>query len=402
MGADSEHLGPEMEPFGWYREMRESTPVLHTDRGAWSAGGVWMAFRHTDVQRVLSDHDAFSSEYGNLGLINTDPPRHRQLRNLVTLAFTPRAVEALRARITEIVGDLVDDVAETGAMDLIDQFAVPLPVTVIAEMLGIPVSDRERFKLWSDAIVTGGGERMSHSQAMIEMGGLFADLLEERRRRPRTDLVSDLLAARIDGESLSQQDLLSFCVLLLIAGNETTTNLIGNAIICLDTHPGALDQLRDDPALLPTAIEEVLRFRSPVQSMFRMTRAEVELGGHRIPPGSQVVAWIGSANRDPLQFPDPDRLRHPPDAQPPPRLRPRHPLLPGRAAGPARGAGRARRSPPPAPRAGRRSQPPAAPPGERRRLRRAEPAGDLPAASGRLGLSPRRERRTLLSTPAVR
>jgi cytochrome P450 len=308
MGAEPDHLGPEMEPFGWYRTMRERTPVLHTDRGAWSARGVWMVFRHADVQRVLSDHEAFSSEYGNLGLINTDPPRHRQLRNLVTLAFTPRAVEELRARIQEIVRDLLDGVAGAGGMDLIEEFAVPLPVTVIAELLGIPVTDRERFKLWSDAIVTGGGERMGHSQAMIEMGSYFSDLLEERRRHPRADLVGDLLAARIDGESLSQQDLLSFCVLLLIAGNETTTNLIGNAIICLDTHPQSLEQLRAEPDLLPTAIEEVLRFRSPVQSMFRVTKAEVELNGQRIPPGSQVVAWIGSANRDPLQFPDPDRF----------------------------------------------------------------------------------------------
>lgn len=297
VGPDSELL---LEPFGWYRAMREASPIARAGRG-------WMVFGHEDVQRVLSDHEHFSSEYGNFTLLNTDPPRHRQLRALVTQAFTPRAVEGLRPRIAEIVDELLDGAAGRGRMDVIEDFAVPLPVIVIAELLGIPIEDRARFKVWSDAIVTGGSE-LSFSQASAEMGEYFGRLLEERRRAPLGDLMSALLEARIDGESLGQADVLSFCVLLLIAGNETTTNLIGNTVICLDEHPEASADLGRDPELLGSAIEEVLRYRSPVQSMFRVTRKAVEMGGHRIPAGEGVQAWIGAANRDPAQFPDPDRF----------------------------------------------------------------------------------------------
>lgn len=300
VAGDTSYPGLDLEPFGWYRTMREERPVTRE-----RASGTWMIFRYTDVLRVLSDHEAFSSRFGNLSLINTDPPRHRQLRNLVTQAFTPRAVEALRPRIAEIADQLLDEVVPQGGMDLVRDFAIPLPVTVIAELLGIPIAERERFKLWSDAFVTGGSE-LSQAQASREMAAYFGDLLDERRRRPRADLISTLLAARIDGESLGPDDLLGFCVLLLIAGNETTTNLIGNAVLCLDHHPEMWDALRANPDLVPSTVEEVLRYRSPVQSMFRVVRSEVQLGGHRLAAGETVVAWIGSANRDPLQFPHPE------------------------------------------------------------------------------------------------
>lgn len=296
--------GGTLDPFPWYRSMRETKPVCHDPRL-----GVWMVFGYGDVERVLNDHEAFSSRFGQMSLINTDPPRHRQLRNLVTQAFTPRAVEGLRPRITEIVEQLIDKVVEAGEMDVVEDFAVPLPVIVIAELLGIPIEDRALFKHWSDAIVTGGGSELSPSRAMSEMATYFTRLAAERSQEPRPDLISALLAARIDGESLTHGELLSFCTLLLIAGNETTTNLIGNAIICLDEHPDmAAGLAADGPRLLDSAIEEVLRYRSPVQSMFRVTRSEVEIGGHAIPAGQPVLAWIGSANRDPLRFPDPDRF----------------------------------------------------------------------------------------------
>lgn len=314
----AEPAGPEesmaLEPFSWYRTMRERSPIVQgpgppaASQAPRRRPDGWMVFGHEDVQRVLSDHEYFSSEYGSFTLLNTDPPRHRQLRSLVTQAFTPRAVEALRPRIAEIVDGLLEPVLESGTMDLIQDFAVPLPVTVIAELLGIPIEDRARFKIWSDAIVTNGPDGLSFSQAHAEMGAYFAGLLEERRRAPRGDLMSALLESRIDGESLGYADLLSFCVLLLVAGNETTTNLIGNAILCLDEHPEADAELRRHPDLLDSAIEEVLRYRSPVQSMFRVTKKDAELGGHMIPAGSGVQVWIGSANRDPARFPDPDRF----------------------------------------------------------------------------------------------
>jgi cytochrome P450 len=296
-------LSPALDRSGWYRSMRQTQPVARDPR--W---GSWMVFTYSDVQRVLTDHEAFSSEYGDLSLLNTDPPRHRQLRSLVTEAFTPRTVEALRPRITQIVGDLLDQVSPRGEMDVIEDFAVPLPVMVIAELLGIPIEHRDRFKRWSDAFVTGGGTGMTDVDARREMAVFFAELMEERRRAPREDLISALLAARIDGESLDQRELLSFCILLLVAGNETTTNLIGNAVLCFDENPDGWPELRDRPELVPSAVEEVLRYRSPVQSMFRLARSDVRFGEQVIPAGDTVVAWIGSANRDPGQFPDPDRF----------------------------------------------------------------------------------------------
>jgi cytochrome P450 len=292
-----------LEPFDWYRSMRETRPVFRDPRR-----GAWMVFRYEGVQRVLSDHQRFSSEFGNMSLLNTDPPRHRQLRNLVTQAFTPRAVEALRPRIAGIVEELLDAAAPKGRMDVIEDFAVPLPVIVIAELLGIPIEHRERFKLWSDAVVGGGAAGMSHGAARLEMMEFFTGLMQERRRAPRDDLISGLLAASIDGESLDQRELLSFCVLLLVAGNETTTNLIGNAVLCLDEHPEAAADLGAHPELVPGAVEEVLRYRSPVQAMYRVARAEVRLDGQTVHPGETAVAWIGSANRDPGQFADPDRF----------------------------------------------------------------------------------------------
>jgi cytochrome P450 len=193
-------------------------------------------------------------------------------------------------------------------MDVIADFAVPLPVTVIAELLGIPPDRREQFKRWSDAFVTGGTSEMSDEDARREMSSFFAELVEERRRSPREDLVSALLAARIDGESLDQRALLSFCILLLVAGNETTTNLIGNGVLCLDEHPDALAELQPHPELMPSAVEEILRYRPPVHSMFRLARSEVRLGDQAIQAGDMVIAWIGSANRDPRQFADPERF----------------------------------------------------------------------------------------------
>ncbi len=301
-----------LNPFDWYRAMRESEPVAFD-----SARGIWSAFRYDDVRRVLSDYAAFSSERGGpdssnpLGasIISTDPPRHRQLRALVTQAFTPRTVAQLEPRIESIVADLLDAVAGKGEMDVIGDFAYPLPVIVIAELLGIPTADRAQFKQWSDAIVTGPrAAGMGGRDPQAEMAVYFRGLIEQRRHEPRNDLISGLLDAQIDGEHLTEIELLGFCILLLVAGNETTTNLIGNAVLCFDEFPDAMAQVRERPDLLPSAIEESLRYRSPVQSMFRSVTADTELGGRNVPAGGFMIAWIGSANRDPGQFPDPDRF----------------------------------------------------------------------------------------------
>ncbi len=293
-----------LNPFPWYRFMRESQPIRYEPRY-----GGWQVFRYDEVLRVLSDYAVFSSAFrgqGPLGssLISMDPPRHRQLRNLVTQAFTPRAVAQLSGRITAIVNDLLDRVIATGRMDVIDDLAYPLPVIVIAEMLGIPQEDRQRFKIWSDAVVGASYPEGGNPQA--EMSAYFLNMIEQRRHEAKDDLITALLNAQIDGQHLNQQELLGFCILLLVAGNETTTNLIGNAFLCFDEHPEVMEQLRAEPALMPGAIEEVLRYRSPVQFMSRRAIADITLEGHNIRADQEVLAWIGSANRDERQFPNPD------------------------------------------------------------------------------------------------
>ena len=299
-----------LNPFPWYRQMRETDPIhFYPDCRA------WQVFRYDDVLRVLSDYAMFSSNISGeserqdplaASIVTTDPPRHRQLRNLVTQAFTPRSVAGLAERITTIVNDLLDRVVAGGQMDVVDDLAYPLPVIVIAELLGIPREDRDRFKAWSDAIVgasMGGG-----SNPQAEMSAYFLQMIEQRRRHAQDDLISALLNAQIDGVHLTQRELLGFCVLLLVAGNETTTNLIGNAVLCLDEHPDVMAELRADPALIPAAIEEVLRYRSPVQMMYRRAATDVTLDGRPIRAGQMIMAQIGSANRDAAQFPDPDRF----------------------------------------------------------------------------------------------
>ncbi|MCU1512616.1 MAG: cytochrome [Arthrobacter sp.] len=306
-----------LDPFPHYRRMRESAPVFHDEQS-----GSWHVFRYDDVQRVLTEHAVFSSRMGGddpsetgqlfaASLISTDPPRHRQLRSLVTQAFTPRSVDALAPRISTLAAELLDGIASTGTADLIEELAYPLPVIVIAELMGIPAEDRNRFKQWSDVIVSQtrtGTENVDHHATNREMTEYFLAMIEQRRSRPGSDLISNLLAAEIDGQKLSVAELLGFCSLLLVAGNETTTNLIGNAVLCFTEAPGTIERLLAEPSLLPQAIEEVLRYRSPVQSMYRVTATDTTLGGLPIPAGAPLVAWIGSANRDERQFQRPERF----------------------------------------------------------------------------------------------
>lgn len=297
-----------LDPSPWYADMRRASPVVRDPQS-----GMWMVFDYAGVQRTLSDWKAFSSERGrprgenaesalSSSIISTDPPRHRQLRALVEQAFTPRQVRALAPRIGELVDELLSPVEASGRMDFVLDLAYPLPVIVIAEILGIPASDRDRFKRWSDAVVTGD---MSGSR---EMAAYFGRLIEERRHAPGEDLISGLIAAQVEGEHLNTQELLGFCILLLVAGNETTTNLLANTVLCWRDAPEAYERVLADRDLLASTIEESLRFRSPVQSMFRVAAQDVELGGHLLPEGSPVVAWIGSANRDEAQFTDADRF----------------------------------------------------------------------------------------------
>lgn len=309
-----------LDPFPLYQVMRQSYPLYHDPQR-----GSWNVFRYEDVQRVLSEYETFSSQFMKkrsllptqpfaAAIISTDPPRHRQLRSLVTQAFTPRAVEALAPRITAIVQEHLERVASAGRMDIIEDLATPLPVIVIAELLGIPSQDRARFKKWSDYTVqaanfgTNVDLKKFMNPAMIEMGKYFIGMIEKRQKLPGDDLISGLLNASIDGEHLNQMELLGFCVLLLVAGNETTTNLIGNAMLSFAERPDLWETLRSQPDLIPAAVEETLRYRSPVQAMFRVTTRKVELHEQVIPAQASMIAWIGSANHDETQFPQAEQF----------------------------------------------------------------------------------------------
>lgn len=315
-------MTPEMRlnPFPLYAMMRQSGGILPIPEHA-----VVNLFRYDDVKTVLTDFRRFSSEYGGPeagafagSLITSDPPRHTQMRGLITRAFTPRAIAGLEERIRTLTAALLDQGMSAGRFDLVHDLSGPLPVMVIAEMLGIPAGDRTRFKEWSDHVVASANvlftgqpdpDAAARTRAMEEMLAYFTRAIQERKERPTEDLISDLLAAEIEDERLTEQEILSFCWLLLVAGNETTTNLITNAVLTFLEQPDLYARLRQQPDLLPAAIEEVLRYRSPVQAMFRLATEEVALAGQTIPAGQRIIAWIGSANRDESQFEAPDEFR---------------------------------------------------------------------------------------------
>jgi cytochrome P450 len=298
--------------YSWFGEMREHNPVFQDERMR-----IWQIFRYEDVLAVLTDYSRFSSQaYEFTGgffkntLIAKDPPDHRKLRNLVNQAFTPKAVTRLSDRITRITQELLDDVRLQGKMDVVSDFAFPLPAKVIAELLGVPSEDWNIFQRWArvgDAQQTANRQETGQSM-QLEMFNYFSNLLEERRRAPREDLISTLSIAEVDGERLSQPELLSFCTLLLAAGQETTKNLIANATVCLTDYPDSMQRLINEPSLMPAAIEEILRYLPPVWFLFRQTKTEIELAGQHIPANQVVLAWTASANRDPARFPDPDRF----------------------------------------------------------------------------------------------
>ncbi|HSU17472.1 cytochrome P450 [Longimicrobium sp.] len=306
-------------PYPLYDHLRAASPVFQEPQS-----GHWMLFDYDSVKRALNDAATFSSVVSpnsprtSRWLIFADPPRHTQLRGLIMRAFTPRAVAALEPRIRELSRELLDGAAQRGEMDLVADYAVPLPLMVIAEMLGAPVADRPRFRRWTDAIVAlshavandARAQRAveSFAAAHDEMAAYLPALLEARRRAPQDDLLTRLVEVEVEGERLTEEDILGFFQLLLLAGHETTANLISNAVLSLVEHPDQLARIQAAPRILPGAIEEVLRFRSPVQAVFRATRQEVEMRGRTIPAGQLVLAWIGAANRDPAHFDQPARF----------------------------------------------------------------------------------------------
>ena len=316
------------DPYPLYRSLREADPVHHSE-----LMDLWVLTRHEDVSFVLKD-DRFSAdrrkstnllvaqarkmqEEGPFAQANTmlsaDPPEHTRLRGLVSKAFTPRRIEEMRPHIQEIVDALLDDLQDRDEFDLIEHLSYPLPVIVIAEMLGIPPENRAEFKRWSNDLVatmSGPGttpdalERARSSG--LEMADYFKGVIAERRKEPRDDLLSAMIAAEERGEVLSEDELLASCMLLLAAGNETTTNLIGNGMLSLLRHEDQLDKLLGDPSLTESAVEEMLRYEGPVQATARTADADVEIDGHMIEKGKMLFVLLAAANRDPAAFPNPE------------------------------------------------------------------------------------------------
>ena len=245
-------------------------------------------------------------------MLNRDGDDHRRLRRLVTKAFTPKMVEQLRPRIQAIADELLDGVETRGRMNLAAEYAFPLPITVIAELLGVPTADQDRFRRWSDAIITPGLTDEELQRFFAQMGEFveyLTALFAERRAHPSDDLVSALLRARDESDGLTEDEVFGTVVLLIVAGHETTVGLIGNAVLNLLSEPGQLARVRADESLLPAAIEELLRYEGPVErTLNRWATTDVELGGQTIRRGELVIAIVNAADRDPELFPDPDRL----------------------------------------------------------------------------------------------
>ena len=270
-----------------------------------------LEMRGATKEQIEAFNEAIGAEVPTV--LNSDPPEHGRYRGILNRGFTPREIGRLEGRIRAITHSLVDAilVKGTGATDLVSELTVPLPVTVIAELLGVDPSLRVDFKRWSDAFI-GQADRNAPLDptiaAMREFNAYFAAEIERKRSDPSDDLISQLVHAETSEGRLSSPELLAFTRLLLIAGNETSTNLIGNAVIALLKNPDQLARLRSEPTLLGNTVEEALRFDPPVQGLPRMAAREVEVGGEKIPKGALVMLMIGSANRDPERWPEPDRF----------------------------------------------------------------------------------------------
>ncbi len=323
-------LSPEnrANPYPLYEQLRSEDPVLWDD-----FLGRWILTGYADVLACLRDPRLSAERVGALRtllpqevvekirpmervfeswMLFLDPPDHTRLRGLVNKAFTPRRVEAMRSHIQQIVDELLNQVQANGRMDVIRDLAFPLPSTVIAEMLGVPSEDREQFRRWSSDIIGISGmiidpERAVRAQnSILALMEYFRQIVAQRRKSPRDDLISAMIAAEDQGKFFSEEELLSNCVLLLEAGHETTTNLIGNGLLALLRHPDQLRTLRENPSLIGTVIEELLRYDSPVQLTGRVATEDMEIGDKRISQGDTVILLFGAANRDPAQFPAPN------------------------------------------------------------------------------------------------
>ncbi len=320
------------DPYPIYRQLREEAPVYWSE--IWSA---WVLTRYDDVMKVLRHSDLFSSagrvrylleqlpeetrqqvnaleRHYDIGLAHSDPPDHTRVRNILTKIFTPRMVENWRGRITDVVNALIDKVQAQGHMDIIHDIAYPLPATIIAQMLGAPDSDIDRFREWAVAInrLFEKGGRMTDESALDAQHSLYGmrdyilKLSDIKRQHPTDDIIGRLVSAEDNEERLSNAELVSTCVTFFVAGHETTTNLIGNGMLALLQHPDQMQTLTQNPSLIGTAIEEMLRYDPSVPRGWRIAKEDVAIDGHTIQKGALIFPILAAANRDPDYFDTPD------------------------------------------------------------------------------------------------
>jgi len=320
-------LTGQVDPFSTFAEARRTEPVGELATGFMD---IWNVTRYQDCVAILRNPEVYSSDGAQNGpqifiragygvdqapqsMLVQDPPNHARLRGLVSKAFTPRMVQQLEPRIRAVTAEMLDAVIESGRVDIIDDLAYPLPVIMIAEILGVPKEDRADFKRWSDALVAALGNGLfappvvgEAQKAQAEFIAYFNQFFALRRAEPREDLISALIKLEGEGDALSAEELMAMCILLLVGGNETTTNLIGNAALALIEFPEVQARLAADRALVPAMLEEVLRFYPPVQATVRFTKTDTELGGKTLKARQPVVVWLASANRDEEIFPNAD------------------------------------------------------------------------------------------------
>ncbi|WP_370961350.1 cytochrome P450 [Amycolatopsis sp. cg9] len=315
----------------WLRGKQPEARVQHAPEL-----GFWSVYGHPEAEEVLRDPATYSSDTTRLvpqemmkdadlkemqagNLLQLDPPLHNKMRKLVSRAFTPKVVADLEPRIAAVTNEMLDAAGGDGRLELVEDLAYPLPVIVIAELLGVPASDRYLFKGWVDKLFDSSeqfslkeqtktqeesvAKSLEGQKALAEYLGAHVD---ERRKQPREDLLTKLVEAEVDGERLTRNEVVNFANILLLAGHITTTMLLGNAVLCLDTHPEWDARVRADRSLLPATIEESLRYLSPFAAVARTATREVELGGATVPPDQMLLVWVAAANRDERVFADPD------------------------------------------------------------------------------------------------
>jgi cytochrome P450 len=308
------------DPYPFYARLRAQAPAYRNE-----SLGFWALSRHADVLAAFKDPLTFSNRHGvsldsdafhanadtTMSFLAMDPPRHTRMRALVSRGFTPRRVADLEPRVRAIAAEHLSALAGRERCDFIADFAGKLPMDVISEMLGVPRADRAELRAWADTVVHRDegvqGMPSEAGAAALRMLDYFVRMVAERRRSPRDDLTGALLAAEIDGDRLSDREVIGFLFLMVVAGNETTTKLLGNAVYWLDRNPAQRAKLADDPELIPRWVEETLRYDNSTQALARLVARDVELHGEKLREGDKAVLLVGSANRDERAFPDPDR-----------------------------------------------------------------------------------------------